>query len=144
MTPKELVVEAMRRQDAGDTDGFIAMQGEDCVWHVPGGATLTGRDEIRAWVEPFTVAFPEPHHDFTRLIEDGDTVYCEGVFHGIQAGPLATPQGEIPATGKRVEFRFALVVTGDVEQNQSREVSVYFDQLEFLIQLGVLPEPALA
>ena len=36
MTAKEIFYEAMRRTDAGDQDGFLAMFADDCHWVVPG------------------------------------------------------------------------------------------------------------
>ena len=108
------------------------------------GATLRGRDEIRAWIDPFDRAFPDFSHELTRVVEDEDAAYAEGVFRGTHTGPLPTPQGDVPATGREVSFRFALVVSGNLESGQASSVNVYFDQLEFLGQLGLLPEPAVA
>jgi hypothetical protein len=61
-----------------------------------------------------------------------------------EAKAWPTPQGEVPATGREVALRFAVVVRGDVELGQARSVHLYFDQLEFLGQLGLIPEPAAA
>ena len=35
MTAKELLLEAMRRSDAGELDGFVALQAPDCTWITP-------------------------------------------------------------------------------------------------------------
>jgi hypothetical protein len=48
-----------------------------------------------------------------RIEEIGNTVYTEGICHGVNDGPLHTPHGEVPPAGKEVAFRFAVVVTGD-------------------------------
>ena len=53
MTPKELFLEAMRRQDSGDHEGFLALQAEDCDWTVP-GAELHGRDAVREWTRGYS------------------------------------------------------------------------------------------
>ena len=142
MTPKELFLEAMRRQDSGDHEGFLAMQAEDCEWVVP-GAALSGRDAVREWTTPFNEAFSESRHECVRVEEIGNTVYAEGIWHGVNDGPLQTPQGEVPPTGKEVALRFAVVVTGELDAGVARSVHLYFDQLEFLGQLGLIPEPAL-
>jgi hypothetical protein len=77
----------------------------------------------------------------SRLI-DGLTVVSENVLAGTHTGPLRTPQGEVPATGRRVEshgIAVQRVRAGLVESEH-----LYFDQLDLLAQLGVLPEPAKA
>src|SRR4051812_10014248 len=97
MTAKELFVEAMRRTDAGDEDGFIALQAPDCIWITP-NAEVPGHAEWRGWPAPGWAGFPtERHHGLTRLVELDGTVYCEGVFHGVNDGPMQTPDGELPA-----------------------------------------------
>ena len=49
MTAKELFLEAMRRTDAGDLDGFIALQGPDGTWVTP-NAELQGHAALREWL----------------------------------------------------------------------------------------------
>ena len=54
------------------------------------------------------------------------------------------PDGEVPPTGRTISFRFAIAATRDPNGEQAKSVRLYFDQLEFLGQLGVLPEGAAA
>jgi hypothetical protein len=134
----------MRRTDSGDHEGFLALQGPDAEWLVP-GAELHGLDEIRPWLSQFWQAFSSYKHEHSGLVEVDGTVYGEGVWTGVNDGPLVTPDGhELPPTGRTISFRFAIVVESDSEAQQARSVHVYFDQLEFLGQLGLLPEPAAA
>lgn len=55
-------------------------------------------------------------------------------------GPLITPEGELPATGRRVTVPFALV--GTTRDERLATVHNYHDRLEFLAQLGLMPAPA--
>jgi hypothetical protein len=142
MTVKELFLEGMRRNDAGDLDAFIDMMAPDCTWSTPNGQ-LTGRDELRGWLAPWIAGFPhQRRHDLDRVVEHEGTVYCEGRFVGVNEGPMESPEGVLPPTGRPLELRFALIVEGDVAAQQATAVSLYFDQLDFLGQLGLLPEPA--
>jgi predicted ester cyclase len=143
MTAKDFYLEAMRRNDGGDHEGFLALQADDAEWIVP-GATLSGKEEIRGWLEPFWQAFSSFRHDHTRIIEAGDTVVAEGTWTGTHDGPLATPEGEVPPTGREVSFGFIVIVDGDLDAGVARKVHVSFDQLEFLGQLGLIPAPAAA
>ena len=143
-TPTELVREGFRRNDAGDIDGFVELQAPDCEWLTPQGV-LRGRDEVRAFVATFRGAFPEGVHALDDIHEVGDaTVVVQGRWSGMQTGPLAGPDGEMPATGRHIEMPFALVVEGDLEAQQAKRVAIYHDQLGFMTQLGLMPEPAAA
>jgi ketosteroid isomerase-like protein len=140
MTAKEQYLEAMRRTDARDIEGFLDLQGDDVTWRVP-GAELHGRDELRGWLEPFVRGFSSYRHDLSRVVEVDGMVWAEGTFNGVNDGPLVMPDGEMPATGRPVTFRFGMSVAMD-ESGDAAEVNIYFDQLEFLGQLGLVPEPA--
>ena len=50
------------------------------------------------------------------------------------------PQGDIPASGNRIELRYATVKR--VRDGRVASEHLYFDQLEFLQQLGALPAPS--
>jgi ketosteroid isomerase-like protein len=143
MTGKGLLLEALRRSDAYDHDGFLALQADDTTWVVP-GATLNGKDEVRAWLGAFWQAFGSYHHDVTAAAEVGDTAYGEGTWTGVHDGPLVTPDGEVPPTGNTVTFRWAIAVDVDTAAGVARSVRLYFDQLEFLGQLGLIPAGAAA
>jgi predicted ester cyclase len=142
MTVKELFVEAMRRIDAGDLEGFVAMQAPDCTWITPSGE-LHGRDEVREYLRPWQAGFPnERRHVLHRIAEVDGTIYCEGVFRGVNEGAMETPEGTLPATGRSVALRFAHAVDIDVEARHATSVRLYQDQLDLLGQLGLLPAPA--
>lgn len=144
MTAKELFLEAMRRTDAGDEDGFLALQAPDATWITP-DAELHGHDEIRGWLAPWWAGFPRRRrHDVQRVVEVDDTVYAEGVFHAVNEGPMQTSDGVLPATGRPLAMRFAISVDVDVAAGHATGVRLYLDQLDFLAQLGLLPEPAVA
>jgi predicted ester cyclase len=142
MSIKELYLEAMALNDGGEHDAFLAKQAPDCVWVVPGVGELRGREAVREWLTPFWTAFSSFRHDHTRVVADGDTVIAEGIWTGTHDGPMATPMGELPATGRTISFPFAVSVSGDLEGGLAQSVRVYFDSLALLAQLGAMPEPA--
>jgi ketosteroid isomerase-like protein len=145
MSAKDLYREAMRRTDAREHEEFLAMQADDTVWQVP-GATLRGKDEVRDWLQPFWQAFNTSRHSLLHVYEVGpDRVVSEGTFTGTHDGPLPMPDGtELPPTGKTISFRFAMSVEREPGAEVANRVNIYFDQLEFLGQLGLLPAPAAA
>jgi len=59
---------------------------------------------------------------------------------GTHTGPLATPQGEVPPTGRTLQLPICLgfeVAAGRITSNHA-----YYDQMTLAAQLGLLPEPA--
>jgi uncharacterized protein (TIGR02246 family) len=144
MTAKEIFYEAMRRTDAGEQDGFLELFADDCHWIVP-GAEMRSRDELRGWLTPFWQGFSTFRHDIHRAVaETDDTVFAEGTWTGTHDGTIPMPDGEVPPTGRTISFRFAIAATRDPNGEQAKSVNLYFDNLEFLGQLGVLPESAAA
>jgi steroid delta-isomerase-like uncharacterized protein len=144
MTAKELYLEAMRRTDSGDQEGFLALFVDDCDWLVP-GAALHGKEQLREWIAPFWDGFPTFRHDIARTVAETDeTVFGEGTWTGEHNGTMTMPEGELPPTGRTISLRFAITGTRTPGGEQIQSVHLYFDQLEFLGQLGVLPESAAA
>jgi hypothetical protein len=63
----------------------------------------------------------------------------EGYIIGSNTGPLPGPSGgSIPATGRQVRVRSCDVVT--VKGGLITQHRFYYDQMEFLDQLGLLPQ----
>jgi predicted ester cyclase len=100
------------------------------------GAQLRGRDEVLGFLRMFWEAFPDAHNDVSRLIAEGPRVVAEGRFTGTHTGTLRTPQGEIPPTERRVEFRWS--ATCEAHRDELVSEHLYFDQLDLLTQLGVM------
>ena len=63
----------------------------------------------------------------------------EGIIVGTHTGPLNLPTGEsLPPSGREVRVRSCDVAR--VENGEITSHHFYFDQMEFLGQLGLLPE----
>ena len=68
-------------------------------------------------------------------------VVQEGIFSGTHTGDLMTPGGDvIPATGRSLKASYADVFEIDGDHITSERL--YYDQVELLIQLGLMPAPA--
>ena len=125
--------------DQADLEARELLMTEDCEWAVPGYA-CTGRAGTTAFSRPMLAAFPDAAHQLDVVFADGDYVVVEGRWNGNHTGPLATPRGEIPATGRPLTLPFSMVTR--FEGDLIASVHVYFDQMGFLAQLGLLPAPA--
>jgi hypothetical protein len=140
MSLKDLYMETMELADARQLDGFLDRFTPDCAWKVP-GAELHGREELAGWLAPFWAGFSTFRHEIHALAEDGDTVVGEGTWIGVHDGPLPTPSGDLPPSGREVRFDFAMIARGDVAVGKASSVHIYYDQLDFLGQLGALAQP---
>ena len=74
-----------------------------------------------------------------EFIEGPDTVVVEGVFLGTNTGPMVGPLVALPATGRRVELPVCDI--WKVRNGRIVENHIYYDQVTFLTQLGVLMSP---
>ena len=101
----------------------------------PGGANPTGRDEVLGFLRVFQTAFPDGRLTAHTLIAEGGRGAVEGEFHGTHDGPLASPGGDVPPTGREVTFRWAAIYEAD--DTELRSEHLFFDQADFLAQLGL-------
>jgi predicted ester cyclase len=101
---------------------------------LPGGMRFQGPDQVMQVAQGFWAAFPDGQIIRERHITNGGEAATEGRVVGTHTGPFPTPQGEIPATGNRVEFEY--VSLRRVESDKIVSEHLYFDQMGFLQQLG--------
>ena len=122
-----------------DLDAAKRLYAPNAVAETPDEGTLRGPDQIVAWLGGFTTAFPDASYELTGGHESGDTAIDEGYLVGTNSGPLPMPTGEsMPATGKGVRLRSCDAAT--VESGRITSHRFYYDQMDFLGQLGLAPE----
>ena len=63
----------------------------------------TGPTGIGVTVEVFAKAFPDMHRELYRFVTVDNVVIVELALQGTHKGPLPTPMGVIPPTGKRMD-----------------------------------------
>lgn len=108
---------------------------EDASMIAPGGAELTGRAEVLGFLRVFQTAFSDGRLTAWTIFADGPHGAVEGVFEGTHNGLLDSPGGEVPPTGRTINFRWAAVY--EVGDGQLRSEHLFFDQADFLAQLGL-------
>jgi steroid delta-isomerase-like uncharacterized protein len=119
---------------------FVGNESLDVEFVIPGGITLRGRDQVREYMKLFWSAFPDITVTTDYQVIAGDTAVTESTYSGTHSGTLRTPQGDIPATGKRVHGR--QVAVQRVKDGEVWSEHLYFDQMEFLGALGLIPSPS--
>ncbi|WP_405617530.1 ester cyclase [Streptomyces sp. NBC_00076] len=112
---------------------------EDAVAFTPDEGEIHGRDHIVEYWRQMTEAVPEATFETLHSYEVGDTAIDEGFFGGRNTGPLQLPTGEtLPATQKELRIRGVDIAT--VKDGRIVDYRLYFDEMEFLGQLGLLPD----
>jgi predicted ester cyclase len=79
-------------------------------------------------------AFPDARFTIGPLLQDGETVAGEYTLRGTHLGPLASPEGEIPATGNSINNSGAVFskFNADGEVIEERR---YYDAAGLLAQI---------
>ncbi|MCX4907869.1 ester cyclase [Streptomyces sp. NBC_00878] len=112
----------------------------DAVAVTPDEGEIHGRDNIVEYWKHMTEAVPEATFEAVYSCEVGDTAIDEGYFSGKNTGPLVLPSGEsLPATQKEIRIRGVDFATIDAD-GRIASYRLYFDQMDFLGQLGLLPD----
>ena len=101
------------------------------------GAQVSGRDNVIGFIAVFQEAFPDLRLEVHQLLSDGSTAAAEGLMTGTHSALLHTPNGDIAPTGRAIALRWAAVYATDADTIKSEHL--FFDQMEFLGQLGLLP-----
>ncbi|MGW6474894.1 ester cyclase [Streptomyces nigra] len=136
--------EAMDRLTAAittaDSAAIAEVYAKDAVAVTPDGGELHGRDDITAYWRQMSQAVPDGTYESVHAYEVGDTAIDEGVFHGHNTGPIQLATGEtLPATQKEIRIRGVDFAKVDGE-GRIVDYRLYFDEMEFLGQLGLLPD----
>lgn len=118
------------------------LSAENEVFEAPGDIRLEGRDATVAYAMSWLNAFEDARIDVHDEHVAGDWVVQEFVFSGTHTGPLLSPAGEIPPTNRQLRGRGVQIFR--VEDGLVVDTRLYFDQVQVLTQLGLMPEPATA
>lgn len=100
------------------------------------GMVFNGKDEFNGFMQGFKQAFPDMKLAHTNEISEGDRVGIQMTAKGTHTGPLQTPMGVIPPSGKTVELQVAEFFVWKNGLLQS--IDNYQDAGSLLRQVGAL------
>ncbi|MFC2163792.1 ester cyclase [Acidobacteriota bacterium] len=135
---KKLAERLQKAWDDRDIDALVQNYAEDAVMYIPGETEpVRGRKAIAKNQAAFLRAMPDMTIKFTLIMIQGNQIAFEGVAKGTFTGPLASPEGDIPPTGRSAKLGVAFFAkvnaNGLIEEDRT-----YFDNLDFMKQLGVI------
>ncbi|HEX9891657.1 MAG TPA: nuclear transport factor 2 family protein, partial [Actinomycetota bacterium] len=126
---------AVGNADRAAVVGYVT---PDTEFSVPGAPSLRGVEAIAAFVDGYLTAFPGAGFTMDNVWEHGNTAIVEGTYIGTHTGVMRTPDGqEIPPTGKSVTLPFVAIFDADGATIRSNRV--YWDNMGFMAQLGLMP-----
>lgn len=136
---REVMDRLMTAMDAKDKEKLARCYAVDAVIQTPDQGEVAGREAIATYFFHFWEAMPDVRYEQLATHQAGNVAIVEGFVAGTNTGPLSLPTGgTLPPTGRRVRVRSCDVAR--VEAGLISTHHAYFDQLELLGQLGLLPE----
>ena len=128
--------------NAHDEAAIREQNADDVVFEAPGEVRLEGNDASTGYAMAWLNAFPDARLKVSSTFVDGDTVVQEFTFEGTHEGTLSGPAGDIPATNRRLAGRGVQILR--VDNGKVADARLYYDQVQVMTQLGLMPEPATA
>ncbi|TLM81530.1 ester cyclase [Pseudarthrobacter sp. NamE5] len=136
---REVMDRLTSAMNAKDREMLAGCYAANAVAYTPDQGELRGRDAITGYLFHFWEAIPDVRYELVEKHDAGDVAIDEGVVGGMNTGPLTLPSGEtLPATGKQIRIRSCDIAR--VEGGEITSHHFYFDQMEFMTQLGLMRE----
>jgi predicted ester cyclase len=140
---KQISERATAAYNAHDTKALADLDDPNVVNTAPGPSgrvefrgKQAGQDYNQNWFD----AFPDARISISNEVIAGDYIVQEGIFEGTNSGTWKTGTGDMPATGKTLKGPFCVV--SKVRDGLFVSANLYFDQLDVMAQMGLVPAPA--
>jgi predicted ester cyclase len=138
--PKVLAANYNRAFNAHDESALRSLIAPNATFSAPGDIRLVGKDAVIGYTNSWMKALPDAKLIVTHEIVSGPWVVQEFTFEGTHKAPLTGPMGTIQATNRKVSGQ--CVSISRYENDLIVESRLYFDVVQLLTQLGVMPVPS--
>lgn len=139
---REVFERAHEAFNAHDRERIRSSYGDRVLFTAPGEVRLEDAEATTDYAMSWLRAFPDARITAHTVVEEGSLVALQFTFEGTHTETLAGPEGEIPATNRRLSGRGMELFR--VEGGKIVEEHLYFDQVQVMTQLGLMPEPPAA
>jgi len=103
------------------------------------GMTFQGKEGFNQFMQGFKGAFPDLIIQVQNQVSHGNQIVSELTARGTHTGPLMTPAGIVPPTGKIVDFTVCEVL--ELREGKVAKLRNYQDGASIMRQLGLMPSP---
>lgn len=122
--------------NAHDFDRVCEMVTPDATWaNAVTGEIFQGPAGFRHYLQTWDRAFPDARLEITNIVAGEHGAAVEFTGSGTNTGPLMTPIGEIPPTGRRAEQRFCDLY--QIRDGKIARARTYFDIASLLTYFDV-------
>ena len=98
---------------------------------------IKGRKAIEENQVAWYRAFPDVKIDTSKTLISENYIVIEFTFTGTNSGPMKTPEGDLPATGRTVSV-MGIMILKTTPEGLIAEDHTYYDTADFMKQLGLL------
>ena len=124
--------------NAHDERALTALHASDIKFEAP-GFKASNAHEATAYAMRWLKGFPNGKMTVHHEVVSGPWIVQEVVMEGTNTGPLDGPGGKIQPTNRKLVSKGIQVLK--IEDGKIAETRIYFDQLDQMTQLGLMPAP---
>jgi ketosteroid isomerase-like protein len=136
---KDIATHFVAAFNAHDERALTALHASDIKFEAP-GFKASNAHEATAYAMRWLKGFPNGKMTVYHEVVSGPWVVQEVVMEGTNTGPLDGPGGKIQPTNRKLVSKGIQVLK--IEDGKITETRIYFDQLDQMAQLGLMPVPA--
>ena len=136
----KLAQEWLDAQSTGDYNRMGTTLIDDVMYNELGTQRrIQGRQALINLQQEWRQAFPDVKGTIQNIFVSGNQALAEMIWDGTFRGDMVTPEGTIPATGRRME-QLATAFVYAVEGGKIKEIRHYFNVMSLLQQIGAMPQ----
>jgi len=140
--PKILAAKFFDAFNAHDEAAIKSFTAPTAKLTAPGDIRLEGKEAVAGYAINWLRAVPDARIMVRSEYVSGPWTIQEYTFEGTHRATLSSPMGDIPATNKKIVGHGVQIAR--FENDLVVDVRLYFDMVEVLTQLGLMPVPARA
>jgi predicted ester cyclase len=126
--------------NAHDEKALNALHADNIKFDAPGGFKATSAHEATAYAMRWLKGFPNGKMTVRNEIVSAPWIVQEIIMEGTHTGPLEGPTGTVQPTHMKVVGKGVQLLR--IENGKIAEARIYFDLLDQMSQLGLIPVPA--
>ncbi len=136
---KDIATHFIAAFNAHDERAMLALHAADIKFEAP-GFKASNAHEATAYPLRWLKGFPNGKMTVRHEVVSAPWVVQEVIMEGTNTGPLDGPGGKIQPTNRKLVSKGIQVLK--IEDGKITETRIYFDQLDQMAQLGLMPVPA--
>ena len=133
---KHLVDRFWKAFESNNLDELDSFIDPDLHFKMP-GIDLNGLTALKPMLAAYITAFPDMKHEVKHWVASGDVIVLELEVTATHTGPMATPNGMVPATGRKLTLSSCDYIR--VKNGKVVSWHGYFDNMVMMAALGLVP-----